>query len=310
MSALKDKLQIFIVTYNRREKLKFTMNSILAANSPVSHCSITVLDNHSTDGTSKIVDKFCATHKNVCHIRNNRNVGGNANIAKAFEMANMEYVWILADDDEYDFINWQEIEDAILANKYDCILAEYKINFNTDNIPYLINTLTFVSAGIYKTKNITETVMQNMETNICFSFPHLALGCHLINIHADFFIPKHPVVKQNFNNCFRRGTDIKELHFRQRQATLFSNYINSYHMIINKHLRHKCDNELWLGKSFFFSMKAFLRENGIFPYNICDVFWGINCWQKAQLCFAIFWVMITYWIPKRFKKILRGGGRK
>lgn len=302
---LEDKLQIILVTYNRCEKLRNTLAKILGRGSPIRNCPITILDNKSTDGTSEFCDWICEKHGNVTHIVNNRNIGGNANIAKAFELANIQYMWILCDDDEYDFTYWYEIENAILSDRYDCILTERKIEFAEKDLPYIINTLAFVPAGIYKTKHINTTVMMNIESNIMYSFPHLMLGVHLLNINANFCVPKHTVVTQKINFEFTKGASTEELHFRQKHVNLFSGYMNSYQMITDKNLRKECNSVLWLGKSFYFSMKAFIRDNGRFPLNASDVLYAcVGGGQKLQFIFAIITMFFTYFIPRKAKKII------
>ena len=94
---LEDKLQIILVSYNRCKKLRKTLAKILGHDSPIRNCSITILDNKSTDGTSEFIEFLCKKHQNIVHVIHNRNIGGNANIARAFEIASMQYLWILCD---------------------------------------------------------------------------------------------------------------------------------------------------------------------------------------------------------------------
>ena len=76
---------------------------------------ITILDNASTDGTSDLIKEYFKKFPNIVHIRHNRNIGGNANIVRAFESATKEYLWILCDDDFYCWDYWNELEQAILV---------------------------------------------------------------------------------------------------------------------------------------------------------------------------------------------------
>jgi hypothetical protein len=56
------------------------------------------------------------------HVRRNRfNVGISGNYLRALETAQAEYTWILCDDDDYDFSQWQEVVDAVLSRKFDLI---------------------------------------------------------------------------------------------------------------------------------------------------------------------------------------------
>lgn len=282
---LPDVLEIILCTYNRQKMLDRTLCSLFAPKSPLRQIPLTVLDNASTDGTSELISRYQERFAQIRHIRHDRNIGGNANIARAFEMATKKYLWILCDDDEYDWTYWYEIEQALLSDKYDCILTERKIDFTDKDLPQIINSLAFVPCGIYKTVHITDTVMSNIESNIMYSFPHLALGASLLNHQCKFYVPTHTVIKQNVNMEFTRGIK-EEIHFRQAHVNLYSGYINSYQMIADKKLRKRCCDVLYLGKSFYYSMKGFVRSNDDFPYNLADVFWGITFFQKLQLIAA------------------------
>lgn len=270
--------------------------------------NITILDNVSTDGTSELIEKYRKIYPNIRHIVHNRNIGGNANIARAFEIAKAKYLWILCDDDFYNFKHFDEIKSAILSNQYDCILTEWKYLFTAIDYPFVINTLAFVPAGIYKTENITATVMCNIESNIMYSFPHLALGCSLLNNKKKFYVPKFRVIKQCANMEFTRGLN-PEVHFRQRYVNLFSGYINSNQMILDKKLRKQCCDVLWIGKSFFYSMIAFWGTNKLYSYNITDVFLGLTNFQRLQFILAGIYLCLKN-LPSKIFSIRNSSDRK
>lgn len=92
-------LSICIPTYNRKSFLENCLNSILkSAINYGNQVEICVSDNHSTDGTEFIVNKYSAI-LNLKTSRNSKNLGSSANILKAVSMARGEYVWIIGDDD-------------------------------------------------------------------------------------------------------------------------------------------------------------------------------------------------------------------
>ena len=117
-------LEIVIITYNRKREIKQTLESLMASYSPVRRCPITILDNCSTDGASEVCAEFAEKYENITHIRHPQNIGGNANICRAFEIAKEEYIWCLSDDDGLDWSAWQEIEEAMEAG-YDQIQPQY-----------------------------------------------------------------------------------------------------------------------------------------------------------------------------------------
>ena len=112
--AIEQLLDIVLITYNRAPQFEKTLEMVLAPDSPVRKCSLTILDNKSTNETPQIAEQFASSHPNIKHIVNNFNVGGNANIAKALEMYGPKpYHWIICDDDVYNWENWPEVEEAM-----------------------------------------------------------------------------------------------------------------------------------------------------------------------------------------------------
>ena len=207
---LKDKLEIFIITYNREKYLKHTLEQVYSKKSPIRDFKITILDNKSTDGSAELIDKAIADFPNSKHVIHNRNIGGNGNIARCYELASMEYFWILCDDDEIDWqwSTWSQVESAVEQGA-DAIVVSNYIN-PKENVAQLLGQLSFVPAGIYKTENLTDTVMQNISFQISCCFPQLALVCKLINdgkkivILDDWIVQmvEHPAV-----SSYSRGMD-------------------------------------------------------------------------------------------------------
>lgn len=283
MPSTKDILEIILITYNRSEKLEATFRQIFAEDSPIRDFDIKILNNHSTDNTAQLVERYQERFPNLTQTVHKRNIGGNANIARAFEVSSKKYVWILSDDDEYDWTHWDEIEYG-LENDYDAVLTERKIEFPADNpTPYILNTMAFLPATIYKTEILTTEVMTSISANIMYSFPHLAVACALINNNKRIYVPEHKVVEQTIFSGISIKSDSLDLHHRIRNVNLLSGYINSYQMIADKKLRKQCCDVLCLGKPFCFSMKAFLSSDGYYSYNLCDVFLGLSPSQRLVL---------------------------
>lgn len=110
---IKDKLEIFIITYNRKKALKRTFEKVFHNDSPIANFKFTILDNNSNDGTDKVCKNYCDKFKNIKYIKNNRNIGLPGNICRAAELVKSKYLWILADDDIIVWDKWDEIENAI-----------------------------------------------------------------------------------------------------------------------------------------------------------------------------------------------------
>lgn len=245
--SIKDKLQIILITYNRKNKLKYTLDAILAPDSPIKDFDITILDNASTDGTSELIDEYCTKFNNLKHIRHNRNIGGNANICRAFEMAEKEYIWVLCDDDKYDFSNWSEVEEKIIDGTDIICVADYVFSDEKkNNKAYQIFQLTFVPAGIYKTSNITDSVLINMYDSIFTMFQQSCLSINIINNSKKIHVLSKPIV---FNGLhfedkvedisYTRGS--KDIVLQRRKDTVWIlGFVNILTLLKDENLRKEC----------------------------------------------------------------------
>lgn len=197
--SIKNKLQIYLITYNRKQKLQKTFEQIFAEDSPIKNFDITILDNASTDGSSELIEEYCQKFPNITHIRHNVNIGGNANICRAFEMATYcgkEYCWILCDDDKYDFSNWSEVEKEINAQKDIICVSNYICNTldKKSDVIYQIFQLTFVPAGIYKISNITNNVLMNMYDSIITMMQQACISIKCVNENKKIHVLSKPIV--------------------------------------------------------------------------------------------------------------------
>lgn len=300
-------IDIILITYNRKNLLKNTLSQIFDNNSPIKDFHITILDNNSTDGTAELISEYKKKFPNLTHLVNNRNIGGNANIIRAFELVKKKYFWILCDDDTYDWTYWDEVKQAITENR-DVILVEHLTKGNRLPIEVIVNELNFLPAGIYKSELLSDDVIHNAYVNIYNSLPHQALICECVNKNKEFFIPEHTIITQNMDkgqfNGYKRGYE-DNIHFRIAHYSLFSGMVNSYQMIKDKKIRNKCCGCLYIGKSFYYSMKHFLKTNNLYTYNVCDIFNGVNFNKKIILLYAIFINLIRNIInfPKNDKGI-------
>lgn len=87
-----------VVTYNRKELLKQSIEALLCQN--YSNCKILIVDNASTDGTKEDIDKYIK-NKQIEYTNTGANLGGaggfNFGIKKAVELG-FEYIWVMDDD--------------------------------------------------------------------------------------------------------------------------------------------------------------------------------------------------------------------
>lgn len=92
-------LTIVIPTFNRIEILSKILPGLLNQLTP--EIKLVLLDNFSDDPISLLIDPLVSEYQNlnIKVIRNNLNIGGDANILRSFELVNEGWLWILGDDD-------------------------------------------------------------------------------------------------------------------------------------------------------------------------------------------------------------------
>jgi glycosyltransferase involved in cell wall biosynthesis len=94
-------ITISIPTFNRSSYLFDTLKQIHSEISTCGGADIEVLvsDNASPDDTGSVVTGFIDAGLAIRYIRNDKNIGSDANIAQCYNLASGEYVLILGDDD-------------------------------------------------------------------------------------------------------------------------------------------------------------------------------------------------------------------
>ena len=297
MPILNQQLEIIIPTYNRKPYLQHTLAQLLAPQSPVRTCTITVLDNASTDGTAELVDEFAANHTNIKHIRHLKNIGGNANIARAFEIAQKEYFWVLCDDDEYNFTAWSEVEKAIdekqgliVVNRQ--LLPDLQKNFAPAE---LMRLLTFCPAAIHRSDTITPEILINIYYNTANWFPHLAAVCAAFNKQLPFYVCSRNIVLEGKNDNhkgleFHRKTPHIAYPFKMQFFEV--SYFKSLALLEDKKIRFQAAEHFEPNnKGFFHNILLFSKQN-IIEYhdniqNYTAPLISLSFWQKMRFCAAV-----------------------
>ncbi len=313
--AIKDRLDIYLITYNRSKKLEQTLNTLLAENSPIKDFDIKIIDNNSTDETADIIKKIKKKYSNVHYEKNKYNIGGNANIMKAFYNAEKEYVWVLADNDEYSWIGWGDLEKAIYSNKDAIFVANYECP-SLDIAQQYIQA-SFLPAIIYKTSLLDDVVFGNMAFNISNMFPHLAIAAKLINENREICILKDWIVKLGNNKDeetgeykYTRGYVEKELHPWMRDMHWITGFANSILLLKDK----KVQNYISRHNKFIFSPLNSARifflnseESNNSLYNLLCIFCVLSpidkfkfllYWFLYYTLFSIIYVFCTYKRPE------------
>lgn len=310
---ISNKLEIIIPTYNRKPYITHTLEQLTAADSPVKNCSITVLDNASTDGTRELLADFARQFPTIKPVRNPRNIGGNANISRAFELPQKEYFWVLADDDEYDWSGWNEVEQA-MQDKQALIVVNHEIlPPHTQPAPAnLMRLLTFVPASIHRTDTLTSEALINIYYNIPTWFAQLAAVAEVFNKNLPYRMVSKNIVLCGKNDNhqgleYHRRTEGLDDPFRLSYFEV--NYLKALGVLKDKKIRAAaCEQFLGRKKSFFLAVQESFKQNmieyGHYFGNYTAPLPVLSNWQRVRFVLAIICNYITFFLlyPKYARK--------
>lgn len=330
---IEDKVEIVIPTYNRDKYLDNTLNSLL--NSPFKNCKITIRDNASPDNTPEICEKYSSLFNNIHIIRNEKNIGGNANVLRSYEQANYPYVWVLADNDMLNFDKCHDFIDAIESEKYDLIICnsfKYGVKNNNNCYPtiddepiseyikrekgdsdnYLENTTQelasiikqhyftiacFIPSTIYKTSLIDTEVLINGSNFISHSYPHFALISKALNENLLTYKTQNDIVflRENPNDA-ELDSDIE----------WFSRYLGCIPSINNKKLQYYAEKHG--GHDLYYEIPARIiyakaRDDPNLKNSVFEII--ETMYQLRSLGLGLLYqiyIMIFYFTPKKICK--------
>lgn len=303
-------LEIILITFNRLPFLKRTMEFIFNENSPIKNFPITVLDNSSTDGTADYLQTLSIKYNNLKVVRNKVNIGGNLNIARAFEIASHTYFWILCDDDTYNWEHWTELEDA-LSKKPDLVIVNTELTKRKLSFPEMMRLLTFVPASVYRKESVLPFAIKNIYYNAKNWFPHLAAVCEIVNKEGKIHALKNNLIlagKQVADPTFSMKSD-KTLAPKTRLIFFEIGYLASLSMLNDAKKRadaveHFCVNSHSFLHNIMSVCKQNIIENEDCFNNYAQLFDVCNFWQKIRLCFAIIVTHLRFYLlyPKYNKR--------
>ncbi|MEA4967872.1 MAG: glycosyltransferase family 2 protein [Bacteroidaceae bacterium] len=259
---IQNKLEIILITYNRKNYLQRTFDQIFADNSPIKNFNITILDNKSTDGTSELIEQYVKIFPNIKHIIHNHNIGGNANIVRAFELASKEYIWVLCDDDVYDWSNWSEVEKAVNNNENIICLSRYALP-DPKKTEAQILQLTFVPSNIIKTSFLSDSMIKSMYDNIFAFFPQLLPTIYAVNNKLKIYVVTKPIVHngmdtRTLDTGYKRGTEVEYISQRNLTMSWIVGYANLCSMIKDSKLKHR--TMLYAIKYIHINFSRFCRD--------------------------------------------------
>ena len=287
-------IEIILITYNRINSLRNTINSIKA--SELSSLKITVLDNCSTDGTSEFLcETVWAGELNLKHIRHTVNIGSSANTMFAYEIATSKYIWIICDDDKYDFFQFNEVHKVIIKYNPDILVVGSPINSTPANLFNDFND------KLVQASDLSKSILPLLLT----------------------FLPSAIINVQKLKSCdYRKGYDLAYTYFPQyfwisklfeenwkiyilnkfliiRPDTGLNNESDFIHMngylgavvsITNKSVRLSAKN-LYLGKSYplytLSIMKTLLKDRLLERLTWKNYFEHLKCIEGLRVLFFL-----------------------
>jgi glycosyltransferase involved in cell wall biosynthesis len=197
-------LGIFIITFNRSEKLRETLEYLY--DSVVANFPITVLDNCSTDDTMHVVELFLEQFQDLRIVSNKFNIGLGANFLKAFELSDFRYTWVLCDDDKIDIQNFDDVAKALYKSEVDLIHVGAHVQsqwifggeihspkYLLDNAYPYFRFASFLPCNIFKTTSFVEFMVPAYE-NVVNAYPHMPFLFDMYLHDKPLYVSEKPLV--------------------------------------------------------------------------------------------------------------------
>ncbi len=254
---LEQNLDIILISSGDDKLFSQALEGIFASNSPIKNCDIVILDNSDCGKNFELVKEKYKSHKNIRYKKSSYSLSPELCAIKAVEYASKKYFWILTDE-ECDFCwdSFDKVYEALEQGSYDIVnvgrvstMYEVLEPNDYEKLAITIKHLTYLSAGIYKTKMIDSDVMHNMYFLSSYLFPILAVVCaslnegwkvfslanheSLISYKNEFFVDKDFVIKN--------GDEAAPKILDKRQQIIFEvAFATCTDLLVDKNLKEYC----------------------------------------------------------------------
>lgn len=175
-------------------------------------------------------------------------MGANANIAKAFEINQKDYVWVLGDSYVYDWTNWSEVEEAVNNNEKIIVATRDTISDDNKTTAAVLAESGFLSTCIFSKETLEGIVVKLMYDNIYTMFPHVVPLVNFVNTGKEPYILKKGIVSHGYwvgqepkGKAAGWYRDFKEAELYSKNATM--SYITGMSIILSniKDIKLKSD---------------------------------------------------------------------
>ena len=267
---MKNLLTIVIPTYCRPNILKYNLSSIID-NCKKNNILIKIFDDSDDNKTHKVFTSFSQKYKNIKYKKNYPSLGHDLNIVNSLRSSlESEYVWLLGDSIEIDFVYLTEIINLLSTRKHDILSFSVKnrlISYPSGEYIYCNEVLSkfgwhlpLTGATIYSYKVIQ--MIDEFDTNHCRNFPQFNLIYQFLSIKCSFYWLNKKVISLSIKRNSYWINDI------------FSVFIDDWPNAIRslpKCYRNEIKDKLIIDhsiKSGIFSFKSLLHLRSLKIYNL------------------------------------------
>lgn len=136
-------LSICIPTYKRAKFLQISLDKFRQAIKTDMDIELIVSDNCSPDETPNVVQSEIEKGLRCTYIRNEKNIGPDANFLQCFHSANGKYIWLCGDDDYLIPDRLDALYDSLAAGDYGLV------ELNQDATKFNLSPMVFTDPGAF-----------------------------------------------------------------------------------------------------------------------------------------------------------------
>lgn len=215
-------ISTIIPLYNGEKYIKETLQSVL--NQTYQNFEIIIVDDCSTDASSKIVKEF--DDSRIKYFFNEQNLGLNKNLEKGISLASGEYITLLGQDDMYTSDKFEKQLEYILSNNLDACYSSNYTYYSEDKI--ISNDLSkFAQKVAEKDKTLMDNiyipdydVILPMSQSAIFKTSVLK---ELNYLRKDIRLDDWPILVKVFENYNVGFFDEPTFYWRQHDNNMHSN---------------------------------------------------------------------------------------
>lgn len=171
-------LSILIPVYNERTVVERSLAMVLAAPLPENmDRELVIVDDHSTDGTSAILERIASEHPEIRLFRQQVNQGKGAAVRRAIQEAVGDFCLIQDADLEYDAAEYPKLLKPLLDGHADAVFgSRYLAGDQSRVLPFwhsMINKFLTLVSNMFSNLNVTdmETCYKVFRTDLLKSIP-------------------------------------------------------------------------------------------------------------------------------------------